>query len=321
MKSEVKYDCLCAGVVVADFVCAPVARMPAAGELVPTDKIFLTIGGCASNVAVDLRKLDVKVGVAGRVGTDVFGGFVREELSRSGVDTTHLIPTPGHQTSSTLVVNVKGEDRRFIHAFGANAVFDGSEIDAGLIRSSRILYLGGFFLMSQLSADAVAKMFRIAREAGVLTMLDVVIPNPQNFDAALRTVLPWTDIFLPNHDEATLMAGIADPLSQARHFHALGAGTVVITCGGKGSVMVNAHEQIEANGFQADFVDGTGSGDAFCAGYIAGLLRGRDARTCLEMGSAMGASCVRQPGATTGVFTRAELDEYLSREHLVIRAV
>jgi sugar/nucleoside kinase (ribokinase family) len=59
------------------------------------------------------------------------------------------------------------------------------------------------------------------------------------------------------------------------------------------------------------FVDGTGGGDAFAAGYIAGLLRGLDAEGCLRLGSAVGASCVRAIGTTTGVFNRSELEAFL----------
>ena len=49
-------DVLCAGIIVADHVCTPIAHLPAAGELVMAERILLTIGGCAANVAVDLGR-------------------------------------------------------------------------------------------------------------------------------------------------------------------------------------------------------------------------------------------------------------------------
>ncbi len=67
-----------------------------------------------------------------------------------------------------------------------------------------------------------------------------------------------------------------------------------------------------------EFVDGTGSGDAFAAGFISGLLDGATPERCLEMGSALGASCVRRAGATTGVFNRSELAEFLSQHRLPV---
>jgi sugar/nucleoside kinase (ribokinase family) len=316
--TQPKFDCLCAGIVVADFVCAPVSHVPHAGGLVMTDAITPAIGGCASNVAVDLARLGRKAIVVGRVGGDMPGQFVRDELAAAGVETTHLVETPDTQTSSTLVINVRNEDRRFIHAFGANGRFDGSEITPALLRAAKVLYLGGFCLMPRLAAGRVAEVFRLARDAGVPTILDVVIPDPQTCREQLERVLPWTDVFLPNVDEGRLLTGESDALAQAGQFRAAGAKTVVITCGAEGALLSGPGGAFRAGSFPVDFVDGTGSGDAFAAGYISGLIDGASPERCVEIGSALGASCVRQAGATTGVFTQAELDEFLSQHRLAI---
>src|SRR5207247_4197262 len=118
-----KCDVLCAGIVVADHVCTPISHMPAAGELVLADRLLLAIGGCAANVAVDLTKMGVKARVVGRVGDDAFGRAVAEMLRQEGADVGGLQISADADTSQTLIVNVAGEDRRFIHTFGANALF------------------------------------------------------------------------------------------------------------------------------------------------------------------------------------------------------
>jgi sugar/nucleoside kinase (ribokinase family) len=69
------------------------------------------------------------------------------------------------------------------------------------------------------------------------------------------------------------------------------------------------------------FVDGTGGGDAFTAGYIAGLLRGWGPEDCLRIASAVGASCVQAIGTTTGVFTRQECDAFLAANVLRVERV
>ncbi len=66
--------------------------------------------------------------------------------------------------------------------------------------------------------------------------------------------------------------------------------------------------------FEVEYHGGTGSGDAFDAGYIVGLLGGEDAAGCLRWGSAVGASCVRSISATESVFTRSEAEAFLA-EH------
>ena len=321
MTARERVDCLCAGIAVADHLCVPIARLPNPGELVVCERLELAIGGCAANVAVDLSRVGLNVGIVARVGADIFGKFLRERLTTEGVCTGYLLESPGSATSGTLILNVRGEDRRYVHAFGANADFDGSELSAEAIQSTRVLYVGGYFAMPNLRSAAVAGWFRTAREAGVLTVLDVVLPGPGDYWDDLAAVLPWTDVFLPNSDEARVLTGLETPLAQAERLMSAGAGTVVVTCGGSGAVLVNAREGLQADRFQVEFVDGTGSGDAFDAGYIYGLLQGADARQCLEYGSALGASCVRRGGATAGVFTAPELHAFLGEQRLAIRAL
>lgn len=313
--------CLCVGIAVADHLCVPIERIPAAGELVLSERLSLTIGGCAANVAVDLAKLGIDVGLAARIGDDIFGRFVREQLAASGVNTNYLFETPDCDTSGTLVINVRGEDRRFIHSFGANAHFDGSEMPAEAIAGAKVLYVGGFFAMPRLTAEAVARLFEQARAAGVQTVLDVVIPAEGEYWKALTTVLPFTDVFLPNEDEARRITGLADPVAQAERFHAAGARTAVVTCGKAGAVLVSENERFRSGAFSVEAVDSTGSGDAFDAGYIFGLLTGRAARDCVTIGSALGASCVRKSGATAGVFTRPELEAFLAENQLPFETI
>src|SRR5947208_2988292 len=121
-------EVLCGGIVVADHVCTPISHVPAAGELVMADKMLLSIGGCAANAAVDLTKMGVRSAVVGRVGGDAFGRLVADLLRESGVDVSCLKVSPDNDTSQTLIVNVKEQDRRFIHTFGANADFTAADL-------------------------------------------------------------------------------------------------------------------------------------------------------------------------------------------------
>ncbi len=314
--AEHRFDCLCVGIVVADHSCTPIDSIPEAGQLVVAHRLPLSTGGCAANVAVDLAKLGRNVAVVGRVGEDALGRFVCESLAAENVDTQFLLETPEVETSGTLIVNVAGEDRRFIHCFGANAVFDGSEVNDELLSSAPVLYLGGYLLMPQLTADAVTDMFQRAQAVGVKTVLDVAVPDTDRLWGRVEPVLRFTDVFLPNADEARLITGLDDPWEQAGRFCAAGAGTVVVTRGDAGAVLRDSHVEISSGVYSVPFVDGTGSGDAFDAGFIYGMLQGEESRKCLRLGSALGASCVRQTGATTGVFSAQELDQFLTTNRL-----
>jgi sugar/nucleoside kinase (ribokinase family) len=309
-----KWDCLAVGLALADHLCHPIDHLPKAGELVISDRLELAVGGCAANVAVDLARQQVNVGIVARLGQDIFGEFVQRTMHSAGVDTSPLKITPESETSGTLVVNVRGQDRRFIHTFGAAALFDGSELTPEQILDTRVLYVGGYFAMPRLTPDALVEWFRIARSGNVATVLDVVIPGPGDYPAALKTILPHTDYFLPNSDEAEIMTGLSDPLDQARLFRDWGASTVIITCGESGAVALSPADNCRSSVFPVDYIDGTGSGDAFDAGIICGILEQADLRRSISLGAALGASAVRKPGATAGVFTRQERDAFL-RQH------
>lgn len=313
---------LCTGLIVADHITAPIAGLPPSGGLVSTPRTELTIGGCGANVAVDLVKLGVSADLVGCVGDDVLGRFIRSELVSAGVGCEKLIFSTTSQTSTTLVVNVQGEDRRFIHAPGANTELTGREITEEMLASCRVVYVGGIGLNPALSGKNVAAMFAKARERGVRTMLDVVVSDPAVMADILAPALPYTDVFLPNTDEARIITGINDPIAQAQFFQKLGATSVIVTCGGGGGVLLDGSDPVlRFSAHLVQQVDGTGGGDAFAAGLIFGLLENADMPTCLEYGAALGASCVQSAGATTGTFSRSELEAFVAAHPLTMGTV
>lgn len=321
-RPETTCQVLCTGLIVADHVAAPIPALPVSGGLVSTAKTQLTIGGCGANVAVDLVKLGVTASYAGCVGEDVLGRFCRDELQSAGVDCRGLVFSSTSQTSTTLVINVSGEDRRFIHAPGANTELTGREITDQMLAECRVVYVGGIGMNPALSGENVADLFTRARRLNVRTVLDVVVSDPTVMPGILAPVLPLTDVFLPNTDEARLITGLVDPVAQAQHFRAAGARTVVVTCGGKGAVLVEGDHPVRRCGaHDVPQIDGTGGGDAFAAGMILGLLEGCELPRCLEYGAAMGASCVQSPGATTGTLTRPQLQAFVEAHPLPIETV
>jgi sugar/nucleoside kinase (ribokinase family) len=317
--SNLSVQCVSVGLLVADHLCTPIARLPEAGQLVLSDRLPLTVGGCACNAAMDLARVGVNVAAVGCVGSDIFGQFIIDTLANSCVDCEGIRRLADVETSQTLIINVKGQDRRFIHSVGANARLSPDDIPMDLVLKSRVFYVGGYLILPSLDPSRLAEQFRAARAAGVRTVLDVVHPGTGDHREGLEILLPETDVFLPNTDEAALITGESDAKKQAMHFRDMGAETVVITCGGEGTVAVTRDEQLWAASHKVEYVGGTGAGDAFDAGFIAALIDGGDLTHCLAWGSALGASCVRSISATESVFTRPEAEEFMRANPLTIR--
>lgn len=312
--SDGRLDALCAGILVADLFVPPLPRLPAAGELQKVGPMLLDTGGCAVNTAVDLVRLGLKVGVAGRVGRDTFGGFVRRDLGARGLaDVSGIRESPDLPTSQTVILPVTGQDRRFIHCVGANAGFRAGDIDLDAVSRTRVLYVGGYGILPGLDPAELGAVFAFARGRGVRTVLDVAGVAAGSGGAMLAPVLPHVDAFLPNGDEAELLTGETDPLRQARWFVNLGAATAVVTRGGDGLVAATRDGAWTAGAFPVEVVDASGSGDAFDAGFIVGLLEGWAIERTLAFASAVGASCCTRLGTTAGVFTRGEAEAFIAR--------
>ena len=130
-------DCLCIGLLCADLVCAPIAALPNPGQLIETHRMDLSLGGCAANAAYDLAHLGVSVGVGGCIGDDFFGQYLVHTLEQAGVDTAGIHCTGDAATATTAVINVHGDDRRFISAVEAYRLYTQDMVPAGLIESAR----------------------------------------------------------------------------------------------------------------------------------------------------------------------------------------
>lgn len=315
------YDCLCAGIIVADYICRPIAAWPPPGHLVLTENLEFAIGGCAANVAVDLRKLKLRVALSAELGRDGVGSLISDMLSQSGVDCNQITYSNRLPTSGTMIVNVRGEDRRFIHCIGASAEYDGSALTDELLRRTKILYIGGYCLMKSLTPERVANVFERARKLGVITALDVVLPEQGDFWSQLHPVLPFTDYFFPNNDEAARITGLQMPEEQAEKFVAAGCRAAIVTCGGEGTLLRNDKGLWRMGVHPVEAVDSTGTGDAFVAGFLYALKQQHPPLKCLEYGAAMGASCVQSLGASTGVFTAEELERFVAGHPLSVQIV
>jgi sugar/nucleoside kinase (ribokinase family) len=196
---------------------------------------------------------------------------------------------------------------------GANAELRVEDINLDQLARARVLFVGGYLLFPGMQPAALAGLFQFAHERGIHTVLDVAGPKAEQGLEPLAPVLPFTDVFLPNQDEAAVMTGEADPWRQADIFATCGARTTVITRGAEGVVVRTPSHSLAAPALPFEFVDGSGAGDAFAAGYIVGLLEGWDLERTLAFVTAMGGSACTRLGTTAGVFTRAEALDYLSR--------
>jgi sugar/nucleoside kinase (ribokinase family) len=281
--------------------------------LLSIDQMPLKMGGCAANVALVLAKHGIPADICGCVGNDDAANVVLQRLQSAGIGSRQIQRVDSHPTSKTVVLLVEGEDRRFIHSFGANAAFRVGQIDRDWIAGLKVFYLGGLFAMPGLRADELTGLLEYCRRQGVVTVVDVIVPHDFDGLEQLSPLLPHIDYFLPNNDEAQRLTGLAEPEAQTEAFLGRGAHTVLITCGPHGSITAAGRSRWKAESYRIESVDPTGAGDAFDAGIIMGILRGWEMEQTLRFAAAMGASATTAVGTTDGVWGPEEARAFLER--------
>jgi sugar/nucleoside kinase (ribokinase family) len=314
---------VCAGILVADIFSSPVDAVPAEGQLTLADSFLLNAGGCAVNTAGCLRRVGVPVRVIGKVGRDLFGDFVVSDLERLGIDPSGVIRSGTHPTSITFILNVKGQDRRYIHLIGANGDLRADDVDPAVFEDAAAFYVGGFLGMPAFDCAGLARLFRAARERRLKTVLDVIIPAGRGVSIeSVAEALPYTDVFLPNEDEARALTGEDSAWAQAAALSRLApASTVIITRGRQGVIARRGGEVWQVGAYPMDALDESGAGDAFAAGIITGLMGNWPLENMLRFAAAMGASCTRALGCTAGVFTRDEALRFVESTPIEVRAL
>ncbi len=313
---------LCLGIVVADIFVPPLERLPAAGELVATGEFLVQPGGCAANVALALAALGVPAAVSGRVGDDTFGELLVGDLLKRGVDTSAVVRVAGEHTSTTVILPVTGEDRRYIHTFGANAAFSTDDVPADVLSAASVIYVGGYLMLPALQQAPLVDALEQARRRGATVVLDVAVPaGTQSPLAALESLLPLADYFVPNVDEAGAITGEQDPRKQADRLMARGAQRVLIKLGERGTYVRTAAHEFQMPAPTVNAVEPSGAGDAFAAGLIVGVQEGWEIERMVSFANVTGASACTALGSWNGVFSRAATDEFLIRNPLAPSAM
>ncbi|MGW9208848.1 carbohydrate kinase family protein [Embleya sp. NPDC055664] len=309
------FDLLVLGDANPDVVVGPLDRPLAFAQhehLVPTG--LLTLGGSGAITACGAARLGLSVAIAGRIGDDDAGRFVRAALADRGVDTSALRVDPSLPTPLTTVLTRTDGDRAIVTAAGTLAATGPDDVPAELLRRSRHVHASSYFLMPRL-ARALPELLRIARAAGAATSLDTNDDPAGRWDpAGLAAVLPTVGYLLPNAQEARALAGSPAATTEQAAARLAGHGPVVVVKdGGAGAFAHDGANVLRTRGIPAEPVDTVGAGDSFDAGLITALLAGEPLARALDFAAACGALSTRATGGTAAQPTRDEALDALAR--------
>ena len=299
-------DVVSLGIHILDVLGRPVTRIPPRQDVDLIEEIRLTVAGTAAGTTVDLAKLGVSVLAMGAIGEDAAGNFIVDTLGRCGVDTSGLRRKPGVQTSATMLPIRPGGERPGLHVLGANGELTLDDIDWDAIRQARHLHFGGTYLMPKLDGEPTAEILRFARAHGVTVTHDLIAIDRPDLLQVIAPALPHVDYFMPGIDEARLISGLDDRRQVIDFFLDRGVGHTVFKMGDQGSSIAwrdadGATQEIRVPALRSTVVDSTGCGDAYCAGFIVGLLHGWPLERAARLGTAAAGLVITGLGSDAGI--------------------
>ncbi|HOG49226.1 MAG TPA: carbohydrate kinase family protein [Lentisphaeria bacterium] len=185
------------------------------GRLYEVGAPTIATGGAVSNTGMTMHILGVPVTLMGKIGNDSFGQSVLDVIRRRapGLEAGMTI-SPEADTSYSIVINIPGTDRIFLHCPGANATYVANDVNWKAVAKAHLFHFGYPSFMAAMYQDngrELRAMYRQAKASGLTTSMDPGMPDPAgpagkvDWKGVLAALLPDVDVFMPSADELLYM--------------------------------------------------------------------------------------------------------------------
>jgi ribokinase len=281
-------------------------RLPKLGETLPGTRFQMGFGGKGANQAVMAAKLGGDVTVVTKVGQDIFGDDIRKNFATYAMDTTHVATTAEAMTGvAPIWVEESSGDNAIIVALGANDLLSPADIEAAkpALAAAQIVVC-----QWEILTETVLAALHLAHEAGVRTIFN---PAPAR-EQLPAEVYRYIDILCPNETETELLTGMPvatqnEAIAAARVLLDRGVGTVILTLGARGSLLVTPETAQAVPTPSVRAVDTTGAGDAYVGSLAYFLAAGKPLPVAMERASRIAAISVQAPGTQRSFPNAADL--------------
>ncbi|QPV63642.1 ribokinase [Halosimplex litoreum] len=294
-----------------------VPAFPGPGETVVGHEFAEGPGGKGSNQAIAAARLDAESRFVGRVGADRYGDDAVALWEAEGVDAHAVGKDDSTHTGVGFVIIDEDGENEITVAPGANDRLSAADVRA---EASAIETADCLLVQLEIGDDPVRAAVETAAEAGT-----TVVCNPAPARELPADVLERVDYLTPNEHEARTLAGVdgrggdasesGDEVTGeavARELLDLGVGTVVLTRGGAGALLVSDDGVERVDTPSVDVVDTTGAGDAFNGALAVALAEGLDDRAAVRFGCAGGALAVTASEVIPGLPERGAVDDLVA---------
>jgi ribokinase len=295
------FDVVCFGALNVDKL-YKVNRIAKAEEESEIQEFVESPGGSAANTAVGLARLGVRTGYIGKVAAGRDGEYLLGAFRKEGVNTDGIVVSKdGRCGSVTGFVDQEGQRALYLDP-GVNSTLRFDEINLEYVTGVKFLHLTSFASNDPLRAQI--KLINMLPEIAVV--LDPGMIYARKGLDRLRPLVKKCYAALPNEGELWLLTGKGCP-EGAEVLLDEGVKVVAVKLGDRGCYVTNGKERHFVEPYKVNVVDTTGAGDAFCAGFIYGLLNGKPLKECGVIGNFVASRVLTEMGARNGLPRRSEL--------------
>ena len=251
--------------------------------------------GAPANVAVAGVKLGLQAAFVSKVGADAFGESIIQTFAALGVDTTHVLLDKAARTGLAFVSVQPDGSRDFLFYFdpARDLALRPDELDWNWLDTARVLHYGSISLIAEPSRSAtLAAAAHLIGKGRAICSYDPNLrpwlwPDAKAMRGGVMLGFSVADLVKISVEELLFLYPDADDEPGAvkmlmGEFQNLRL--VAVTEGAEGSRGYTRQGGFaDAAGFEVDFVDATGAGDAYVAGLLTYLLHlGPEANAALN---------------------------------------
>lgn len=277
---------------------------PNDGETIIGNSFETFLGGKGSNQAVAASKLGANVSFVGKVGSDLYGQKLKEQLNLEKVNTQLLDEIEGESGVAVINVIESSSENQIIVIPGANAHVRADQIDDKTLASVEIL-------ISQLEVppNQIELLFSRARQGHCYRVLNVA--PAIEFSTSLFNE---TDLLVVNEIELEALAkkklkdtnidsirASVDLLSLAKHQ------AIVVTLGAEGVYVRDQNKDEYIEGHKVNSLDTTGSGDCFIGAMASYLIEDKNLFDASVFANKAASISVTRKGASSSMPTKDEV--------------
>jgi len=255
-------------------------------------------GGSAANTTVGLARLGCKAGFIGKVASDREGKLQLDCFSAEGVDTNGIIKAEQGKSGSVLgFVDKKGARALYINS-GVNDTIKFEEIKPDYASKAKFLHLTSFVGEKSLQTQ---KQLLTTLPSDVKVSFDPGAVYARKGYSAIEPIIKKTCVLMPNSFELKKLTGESDYCKGADFMIGRGVKIVAVKLGRAGCYVTDGRERLRIEPFKVKVVDTTGAGDAFCAGFLYGLIKNKSLSECGRLANFVASRCVMEMGARAGL--------------------